>query len=127
MINSLYISKAKDKSTEEMSRLTAKNQTENYQSQNDDNHSRRKRTASNHEDITALLDDMLHEDKYDRRLRPNINGKQVCFCNFERKRFMQFRSCDVVTRFSTGDPVKVEVGIWVIALDSINVLDMVCI
>ena len=40
---------------------------------------------------------------------------------------MQFRSCDVVTRFFTGDPVKVEVGIWVISLDSINVLDMVCI
>ena len=26
---------------------------------------------------------------------------------------------------SSGKPIKVEVGIWVIALDSINVLDMV--
>ena len=28
-------------------------------------------------------------------------------------------------RLFAGDPVKVEVGLWVIALDSINVLDMV--
>lgn len=109
-----------------MTRLTANNQTENYQSQNDDNRNRRKRTASNHEDITALLDDMLHEDKYDRRLRPNINGKHSSISlQFERNSFMQFRLHDVLICLSAGDPVKVEVGIWVIALDSINVLDMV--
>ena len=37
-------------------------------------HSISKRAAPDHKDITALLDDLLHEDKYDRRLRPNVGG-----------------------------------------------------
>ncbi|XP_028395058.1 gamma-aminobutyric acid receptor subunit beta-2-like [Dendronephthya gigantea] len=55
-----------------------------------------KRGSSNNGDVTALLDEMLHEDNYDRRRRPDNKGK----------------------------PVIVKVGIWVIALDSINVIDM---
>jgi hypothetical protein len=57
------------------SQITNNSRTENHQSQSDNTLSRRKRTASNHGDITALLDEMLHEDTYDRRLRPNIGGK----------------------------------------------------
>ncbi len=59
-----------------MSKITNQTPTENHQSQSDITRSRSKRAAaSDHGDITALLDDMLHEDKYDRRFRPNIGGK----------------------------------------------------
>ena len=71
----MTFSKAKGTQAEEMVKLTTNSETENRQSQNDHNRKRRKRAASNHEDITAVLDDMLHEDTYDRRLRPNVNGK----------------------------------------------------
>lgn len=36
--------------------------------------SRRKRELPNNGSITTLLDDMLHEDHYDRRRRPDNKG-----------------------------------------------------
>lgn len=63
------------------------------------NHSLLKRDVPLHnsgKDITDLLDRLLHEERYDSRLRPNYDGK----------------------------PVVVQVGLWVIAIDSINVIDM---
>jgi Flp pilus assembly protein TadB len=106
-----------------MNKIANRSQTENHQSESDATRSRSKRSVSNQRDITALLDDMLHEDKYDQRIRPNIGGKSKVTLK------VILSCCPVFMTFlifvSLGEPIKVEVGIWVIALDSINVIDMV--
>ena len=61
--------------SQETNKITNISQMEKHQSESNVARTRSKRTASNPGGITALLDDMLSEDKYDLRIRPNVGSK----------------------------------------------------